>query len=158
MRNAPASLASAALLFALPACVPAESPSRWTILGREHLDPVEDEVMMLELHRIFSGLPICFGEGGDPVQLVDGWNSVAGLIECDSGGCNATIWLGPHRVAGGPSDSGREIAASIAHEIGHAHGLEHDTASPIMASPRDLGGVRDFLPQEREAFGEGDCE
>jgi len=153
MRNAAVSVAVVALLAC---CAPAE-PSRWTIEGAALLNPIEEEAMMVELDRIFTGLAICFGEGGDPIRLVDGWNGVAGYIECDSGGCDVTIWLGPHRAAGGSADSGREIAVSIAHEIGHAHGLEHDHASPIMASPRDLGGVRDFLPQEREAFGEGDC-
>ncbi len=153
MRNAAASVVALAILAS---CARSENPSFWTIEGRELLDPVEDDAMMLELERIFTGLPICFGEGGDPVRLIDGWNAVAGLIECDADGCNATIWLGPHREAGGPADSGREIAVSIAHEIGHAHGLVHEPPSPIMASPRDFGGVRDFLPDERAAF-EGDC-
>lgn len=153
MRNALAALVVIALLAC---CAPAE-PARWRIEGLELLGPVEETAMIVELERIFSGTAICFGDGGDPIRLVDGWNGVAGWIECDVGGCEAMIWLGPHRAAGGSADSGREIAVSIAHEIGHAHGLEHDPASPIMDSPRELGGVRDFLPHEREAFGEGDC-
>lgn len=146
-------------LLALASCIAVPPPS-WEVLGVELLLPEEASAMFGELDRLFDGTSVTVGPpgaGAADIRLVGELPGPrAGRMRCLPeflGGCDGAVGVEDHRRWGlGPHDTGIELARTVAHEIGHAYGLDHEPASPVMRDPRLIRPWEpaDFLPWEKD--------